>query len=102
MKKLFLPLFACLFFDFALAADPPSSKEESVDVSKSCAIKKAENFIVEKNPRFDKTNRKPTIEDDGKNWKFYYTSAGLMIGGGGPVVIIDKKTCEVVKVYYEQ
>lgn len=72
-----------------------------MELSKSCAQKKAEEFVLVKYPDFDKTNKKPVINDAGENWEFTYELSDDLLGGS-PVVIINKQSCEIVKSYRTQ
>jgi len=69
--------------------------------SKACAQKKGEEFVLNKYPDFDRTNKTPTLVDMGEKWKFYYELPPLTLGST-PVVIIDKQTCEIVRSYRTQ
>lgn len=101
MEKLIPSLTFCILTWPAFAADAPTTKEMNLESSKLCALHKAEQVILEKFSSYDKKNRKPVIVDDDENWKFYYELPPLTLGGT-PVVIINKKTCEVLKIYSTQ
>lgn len=72
-----------------------------MDMHQAEIINKAESYLAVRFPDFDKKGKHPVVEDDGDTWKFYY-DLGVGMIGGTPVVIIDKKTKEIIKIYRTQ
>lgn len=61
----------------------------------------ANRYISNKWPSFDLRKRKPSVVDLGARCQVSYPlPEGLQ--GGGPVVIIDKKTLKVIEAFHEQ
>jgi hypothetical protein len=66
-------------------------------------------FAKETLPDYDRANKSVHIDDKGSTWKVtYYTPAekmdlkNLTVGGGFPIVVIDKANCEVVAARFYQ
>jgi len=94
MRKLFtigmvLGLVACAAFGDSHMDD------------KATVIKVAEKFVSEWHADYDTTNRKLVIEDKGEYWEAYYELPEDM-NGGSPVMIIDKRTKEVIRSFRTQ
>jgi hypothetical protein len=68
-----------------------------------------EAFAKETLPNYDRTNKSVHIDDKGSTWEVtYYTPAekmdvnNLTVGGGFPIVVIDKANCDVVAARFYQ
>jgi hypothetical protein len=96
ISSLYTILMSCL-----LVVSCARSPGENMELSKSCAQKKAEEFISVKYPDFDKKNKMAVINDVGENWEFTYELPDNLLGGS-PVVVINKQSCEIVKFYRTQ
>jgi hypothetical protein len=66
-----------------------------------------DDFAKNTLPDYNIDNKSINIEDKGSTWEAtYYTPAGrmdvnnLIVGGGFPIVVIDKAKCEVVSARY--
>lgn len=67
-----------------------------------CAmIELAERAIVKMYPSFDLREFKQVISEDAKFWELTYELPITMLGGV-PIVTIDKKTCQVVRIVHTQ
>lgn len=67
----------------------------------SDVIVMAQKAISETFPEFRSGERAPEIIDQGEEWKFIYNLSDGSLGGS-PVVIIDKKTKKIIKIYRTQ
>ena len=64
-------------------------------------IKVAEKYVSEWHADYDTTNTKLVIKDTGEYWRAYYELPEGMVGGS-PVMIIDKRTKEVIRSFRTQ
>ena len=68
-----------------------------------------EAFAKQALPDYDRTNKSVHIEDKGSTWEAtYYTSSekmdinNLTVGGGFPILVIDKTNCDVIAARFYQ
>jgi hypothetical protein len=61
----------------------------------------AERAIAARFPDFRPSGRIPILKDFGNRWEFTYELPEGSLGGS-PVVIIDKKTGDVLRIYRTQ
>jgi hypothetical protein len=67
----------------------------------SDVMKVAQEFISSRYPSFNADGLDPIISERGNLWRVTYRLPQGTLGGG-PTVIIDKKTCEVVSSQHSQ
>lgn len=75
--------------------------ESTMDTDQAAVIRVAEKFVSERYADFDKTNKKLVVKDAGDYWEATYELPEDMIGGA-PVLIIDKRTKEVIRSFRTQ
>lgn len=85
-----LALVACM----SLRAEQMTAKEKE-------ALRIGEKYISVHYTDFDQRNKDIVIKDAGDRWEVTYELPEDMIGGA-PVVIIDKRTMEVVNSFRTQ
>jgi hypothetical protein len=67
-----------------------------------CAVTQiAEKEVAAKFPDFDMARNPPMVQDKGNQWRVDYRLPDGVLGGT-PVVLIDKKTMKVVRVFHSQ
>jgi hypothetical protein len=64
-------------------------------------LKIAHDFIAREFPFFDPTGKTLVVSDNGDLWEMTYDLPEGMFGGT-PTVIIDKRTCKIVRAFHEQ
>ena len=75
--------------------------ERSMDTIEQSLISAAEQAIISRWPDFQKEGKKPILTDKGEYWEYTYELPAHMLGGA-PVVIIDKKTKSISRIYRTQ
>jgi hypothetical protein len=83
-------LFACAI----------TKQEEMGDMEKK-AIAIGRDHIVRNYKFVDVQSLKPTLEDKGDYWQFYYDLPDYM-QGGTPVIHIDKRSFKIIRSYMTQ
>ena len=99
-------LFAAIHMLCMLGCQGPSDTSEKLvmDVpTKTQVTQFANNYILENFPNWPapEAGWVPEVLDQGDNWEFRY-ALPPNVTGGGPVVVINKKTMAVIKAYHEQ
>jgi len=61
----------------------------------------ADRVVANAYPKYDRRKYPMRLIQDGDNWVFDYALPEGMLGGG-PTVVIDKKTLNIVKIYESQ
>lgn len=78
-----------------------SLRAEQMTAKEKEALSVAEKFVANRYADFDKRNKKPVLKDAGDHWEFTYELPEDMIGGA-PVIIIDKRTMQIIRSYRTQ
>lgn len=86
---------------FVLIATTPYVIGQTMSKTECNVLKVAEKAIAAHFPDFYPTSLKPVVTEKGKLWELTYE---LPIGvlGGVPIVVIDKTTCEIVRIVHTQ
>lgn len=95
--KLMVTLLIFLYFNSNYAG----ACEDSMCAQKDTIMRVAEGYIATHYPDFDGSNFKSIIQDKEDIWEVTYELPELTLGGV-PVILIDKKTMEVVSGYHTQ
>jgi hypothetical protein len=78
-----------------------SARAEQMTTQEKAALRIGEKFIAGHYADFDKRNKKLVVKDEGDHWEVTYELPEDMIGGA-PVVIIDKRTMQVIRSFRTQ
>ena len=92
-----LPFFSLPSIDSGFAAEGTRVCETESD-----AVRTADELVAFVYPDFRPMLKtwKPIVDDiQGQAWEVSYAAPGL-VNAGSPVVIFNKKTCEVWRIYY--
>nr|WP_041756174.1 YbbC/YhhH family protein [Bradyrhizobium sp. ORS 278] len=65
------------------------------------AARIAERYLAVHYPAFDTIAMPPIVDDEGDVWKVSYELPPNM-AGGNPVIVVEKTSWKVLRVYHEQ
>ena len=77
------------------------TQEWSMNTTEQSLISAAEQAVVASFPDFKSEGKRPVLRDMGDHWEFTYELPPTMLGGA-PVVIIDKGTKSIRRIYRTQ
>jgi len=94
--------FALVFGSLMILASPDAiAKEVSLNSAQFTAARVAERYLAMYFPEFDTIEMPPIVNDEGSVWKVYYELPPNMYGGT-PVILVEKTSWKVLRVYHEQ
>lgn len=80
---------------------PPKAAERSLSSAETAAVSAARDYVATHFPEFDTVKNPPLVHDNGDTWEVEYELPKGTLGGT-PVIVIDKKTLEVLRSSHTQ